>query len=248
MLAVSGGPDSLALCDVLAQLREELRLELLVASVDHGLRPEAREEVFKVGTFCEELGLPFRQVVVTVESEGGLQAAARRARYAALRRLAAGEFGPGALIATGHHRDDRAETVLLRLLRGTSLEGLHVLPARQGDLLRPMIRASREDVLMHCKRRGLTPVADPSNDNRNFLRVRVRQELIPLLEDMAPGIVASLNSLADEAGRLDEPLGLNREQRRQLRRALADRRSAIDLPLPSGLRLLRSTHPDSGEE
>jgi tRNA(Ile)-lysidine synthase len=146
-----------------------------------------------------------------------------------LLQTAAGRFG-AELIATGHHADDRAETVLMRLLRGAGPRGLAVLPARSGGRVRPMIRARKADVLAHLERHAIDYVDDPSNQDRRFLRVRVRLELLPLLEALSPRIVEHLNALADqiEAGApprlLDangEPIVLGREQARQLRRAQA---------------------------
>lgn len=239
VVAVSGGPDSLALADVLASLRAELDLRLLVVAVDHGLRPESSDEVRQVAEFCAARGLAFEGVRVTVAGEGGLQAAAREARYGVLEDAATRHFGPGGLVATAHHADDRAETVLLRLLRGTSLEGLGVLAPREGRRIRPMIRARRADVLLHCERHELHPAHDPSNEDPRFLRTRVRREVLPLLTELSPGIVPCLNGLADEAQRLGGPTGLSREQRRQLRDALERPERGLDLPLPGNLRLVR---------
>jgi tRNA(Ile)-lysidine synthase len=102
------------------------------------------------------------------------------------------------VIATGHHADDRAETVILRLLRGAGPRGLAVLPPRAGDLVRPLIRARRGDIDAHLARHGIAHALDPSNANSRFLRVRVRRELLPLLADLSPGIVTHLCALADQ--------------------------------------------------
>lgn len=243
VVAVSGGPDSLALADVLSDSRKRWRkLRLLVVSVDHGLRSESAGECARVASFCQARDLPFTSVRVKVTGEGGLQAAAREARYAALEQAAEAHFGPDGLIATAHHADDRAETLLLRLLRGVSLEGLGVLPPRDGRRLRPMVRARRSDVLLHCQRHQLEPVLDPSNVDQRFLRVRVRTELLPLLVGLSPQVVDALNTLADEAGQLGQPTLLSRTQRRQLRDALENPALALDLPLARDLRLVRTRH------
>jgi tRNA(Ile)-lysidine synthase len=152
-----------------------------------------------------------------------LQARAREARYAALREAAAPH---DALIATAHHADDRAETVLLRLLRGAGPRGLAVLPASARDLIRPLLRATKRDVLAHIHRHRLDFAQDPSNADAAFLRVRVRHELMPLLSDLSPQIVRHLNALADalegtelpDLGELEEH-GLNRAQIREVLRA-----------------------------
>jgi tRNA(Ile)-lysidine synthase len=240
VVAVSGGPDSLALADVLADLRRKRSgLRLLVACVDHGLRQGSATEVERVRAFCAERDLAFVGLKVDVDGTGGVQAAARDARYRALEETAEAHFGSAGLIATAHHADDRAETVLLRLLRGVSLEGLGVLPPRHGRRIRPMVRATRQDVLLHCQRHGLDPVQDPSNEDPRFLRVRVRQELLPLLVNLSPQVVTALNTLADEAAQLEGPTLLTRTQRRLLRSALENPHLPFDLPLASGLRVVR---------
>lgn len=240
VVAVSGGPDSLALADVFAKLRDQWQsLRLLVVSIDHGLRPESAGEVRMVEHFCHARELPFLGMRVDVSGTGGVQAAAREARYAALERAADETFGPTGLIATAHHADDRAETVLLRLLRGTSLEGLGVLPPKDQRRIRPMLRANRSDVLVHCERHDLRPVSDPSNADRRFLRARVRSELVPLLQDLSPNVTAALNTLADEAALLGTPSLLNRTQRRLLRDALENPHHALDVPISEDLHLVR---------
>nr|MDQ3035052.1 tRNA lysidine(34) synthetase TilS [Myxococcota bacterium] len=114
VVAVSGGPDSMAMLDVVARLARELALDLSVASVDHGLRAEAADEIELARALATRLGLPFHALRVVVEPGGSIQAQARRARYDALRELA---VALGARrIAVGHTRDDQAETVLARLL------------------------------------------------------------------------------------------------------------------------------------
>jgi len=240
VVAVSGGPDSLALADVLGSLRPKWQhLQLLVVSVDHGLRPESQDECAHVERFCQTRELPFRSMRVDVTGSGGLQAAAREARYQALEAAADERFGPSGLIATAHHADDRAETLLLRLLRGVSLEGLAVLPPRDERRIRPMLRATREDVRIQCERHSLDPISDPSNTDPRFLRVRVRRELLPLLTELSPNITAALNTLADEASQLGAPTLLNRAQRRLLRDALEHPDRALDLPLLQDLHLVR---------
>lgn len=238
-VAVSGGPDSMALLEVLARLRERLGFELSAISLNHGLRAESAQEVELVGGFCHEKRVTFFSETLELVDGGNLQERAREARYRALWKIAQAKGGSEAYLATAHHKDDRAETVLMRILRGASLEGLSVLPPQSGRLLRPMIRASRWDVEQHVERHGIPFVTDPSNEKSRFLRVRVRRELLPLLRELGPGIAENLEQLADEAEQLDDALGLNREQRQQLRHALRNSASAVDLPLPGGLRLIR---------
>jgi tRNA(Ile)-lysidine synthase len=198
LVAVSGGVDSTALLHVLATLRSKIGHDLVAHGVDHGLRERAESELDGVEALASELEVPFARTVLRVAPGGNLQSRARDARLAALRD-AASRAG-ACCVATGHHADDRAETVLIRLLRGASPGGLAVLPPRAGDLVRPFIRARRADITAHLERHGLRVAHDPSNHDPRFLRARVRLELIPLLEQLSPGIVGHLNGLADDLG------------------------------------------------
>ncbi len=197
LVATSGGPDSQALLHVLAGLRGELDLELHAHGVDHGLRAHAGAELDLAEALARTLDVPFARTRVKVAAGGNVQARAREARFTAL-RAAARRFR-AKLIATAHHADDRAETVLLRLLRGTSLGSLGVLPLRDGDLVRPLLAARRRDVELHLERHGVPFATDPSNADPRFRRTRVRGELLPLLEHLNPRMVEHLNLLADEA-------------------------------------------------
>ncbi len=132
VVACSGGPDSVALVDVLGRLASDLGVTLLVASVDHGIRPEARAEVEGVAALAARLSLPFRALRVSVEAGTSPQARAREARYGALQELAKAEGARR--IAVGHTRDDQAETVLTRLLRGASIDGLSGIPRPAGAM------------------------------------------------------------------------------------------------------------------
>ena len=194
LAAVSGGGDSQAMLSVLARLAPTLGYRLSAHGIDHGLRAEAGAELDKAQALAKKVGVPFGRTQLMVARGGNLQARARAARYAALREVAAPDE---ALIATAHHADDRAETVLLRLLRGSGPRGLAVLAPRAQDVIRPLVRAGKRDVLLHLQRHCLDFAQDPSNQDASFLRVRVRREALPLLEQLSPQIVRHLNALAD---------------------------------------------------
>lgn len=237
VVATSGGPDSQALLDVLASLRGPLGLVLEAHGIDHGLREEAAAELALAESLAARLGIPFRKTALRVAEGGNLQARARTARYDALRSAA-----EGALIATGHHADDRAETVLLRLLRGAGPRGLAVLPPRSDDRIRPMLRARRADVLAHLERHRIPFATDPSNRSPRFLRTRVRHELLPMLEALSPQIVAHLCALADQLGPIvagDPAVTVPRATQDAMRRLLAHPTEAGEILLPGGLVLRR---------
>jgi tRNA(Ile)-lysidine synthase len=241
LVAVSGGPDSMALLHVLARLRPKLGHTLLAHGVDHGLREEAPRELDQAAGLADTLEVPFSRTRVKLADGGNLQARARSARMKALRGAAA-QLG-ACRIATAHHADDRAETVLLRLLRGAGPVGLAVLPPRSRDLVRPFVRASRQEIEQHLERHALPFSADPSNLDPRFLRVRVRHELLPLLCQLSPGIVGHLTALADrlEAKRPPAPdvgaymASLPRATRLALDALAASRSPTTRIRLPHGL-------------
>jgi tRNA(Ile)-lysidine synthase len=238
LLAVSGGGDSIAMLHVMARLAPSLGVGLFAHGVDHGLRAEASRELDLAGALATELGIEFTRSEISVALGGNLQARARVARYAELEARA--QAIGGAIIATAHHAEDRAETVILRLLRGTGLVGLGVLAPREGQLLRPMVRARRADILLHLARHELRYATDPSNENPRFLRVRVRNEILPLLAERSPSIVGHLCAIADDACQARdgdhlavEPLG--RRQRSALARAIEHRQLGFELPVGNGM-------------
>lgn len=245
LIAVSGGPDSQALLHVLARLAPRHRLRLFAHGVDHGLRPEAASELDLAAELARSLDVPFSRSRVKVAAGGNLQARARAARYDALARARARTGA--ALLATAHHADDRAETLLMRLLRGAGARGLAVLPPRADERIRPLLRARRSDVIAHVSRHALPHALDPSNENRRFLRVRVRREVLPLLESLSPRVVDHLTALADELCEGPQPplliadgapIPLGRAHLTAVRR-LMERRSASDRVLLPGGRELR---------
>jgi tRNA(Ile)-lysidine synthase len=176
-LAVSGGPDSLAL---LLLAHAALPGQIAVASIDHGLRPEAAGEVALVERITAERGIPFTPLKVSL-APGNVQARAREARYAALAQWALVE-GLGA-VATAHHADDQAETLLMRLNRGSGLAGLAGVRAAsridgsEVTLLRPLLGWRKAELAEVVAAAGITPAADPANTNPDFDRARLRMAL-----------------------------------------------------------------------
>lgn len=192
LCACSGGPDSTALLDALYRLHARLGLKLIVAAVNHGLRPEAAAECEQVRIFAEERGLPFH--LLQAELERPTQEAARRARMSLLEQCAAEQQCQR--IALGHTRDDQAETVLMRILRGSGARGLAAIPPVRLPFVRPLLDVSREEVLNYLRERRLPFLHDPSNWNPNYLRVRVRHDLLPRLRRENPRIDEALSRMA----------------------------------------------------
>jgi tRNA(Ile)-lysidine synthase len=187
LAAVSGGPDSVALLKILKRLSEQgYALTLAVAHLNHGLRgaESDRDEIF-VRDLCAFLKVPFfsrrTDIGEMVRRDGGsLEESCRRERYAFLADVRMKEGMDR--IALGHHLDDQAETVLMRLLRGSGPEGLRgMLPLRDGLYIRPLIDVTREEILAFLEREGAAFVEDSSNKGDRFLRNRIRRNLLPVL-------------------------------------------------------------------
>jgi tRNA(Ile)-lysidine synthase len=166
--------------------------------VDHGLRPEAADEIANAEALAQRLDVPFVTLRVTVPPGASRQAQARHVRYSALSACAR-ERG-AQRIAVGHTLDDQAETVLARLLRGASVEGLSGISPRRADgVIRPLIDARRAEVHAYAVRHGLPHAHDPSNRDPRYLRARVRHQLLPLLEQENPRLSEHLAALSEDA-------------------------------------------------
>ena len=180
-LAVSGGPDSLAMLLLAAAARPN---GVEAATVDHGLRPASRSEAEMVATLCEKLGVPHSTMAIEwdLPPKSAIQEQARTVRYGALAGWLR-ERGLSALL-TAHHVDDQAETMLMRLNRGSGVRGLAGMRRRAplpGDpeqlLLRPLLTWRRSELAQVCEDAGISPALDPGNDDARHERVRMRQAL-----------------------------------------------------------------------
>jgi tRNA(Ile)-lysidine synthase len=202
LVAVSGGPDSVALLDLLVLLQPRYGIELHVAHLNHMLRPEAVEEADFVRALAADRGLPITVGSADVRAIAAcdklsIEHAARNARRQFLLRTA--DAVDATRIALGHHADDRVETVLLRLLRGTGLNGLGGIRPVSIPFMRPLFDATRAQIMAYVEGRRLPYREDPSNRDPAFLRNRVRCELVPLLEDLRPGCKQAILRLSELA-------------------------------------------------
>ncbi len=221
VLAVSGGPDSMALLHGAARLvaSGQRAWRLRVAHLDHALRADSAADADFVRRAAEALGLACAvrrtDVGALSRAEGrSLEDAAREARYRFLEEMAPTD----ALIATGHTLDDAAETVLLNLLRGSGLAGARGMPARRGRVVRPLLAARRATLRALLDQAGLAYRLDPTNEDPVHLRNRVRGELLPLLDELRPGAVERIGQFArlaaDDDALLDEIASLELARRR----------------------------------
>ena len=210
VVGLSGGGDSVALLDAIVTLQESRGVRAIAAHLDHGLRPDSADDAGFCRSLSERLGVTFRSAVADVRARaaserGGIEQAARRERYEflyAVRR----ETGAAA-IAVAHTRDDQAETLLLRLLRGAGATGLGGMRPRRGRIVRPLLGVSRAEVRAHLRARGLGWREDPTNTDLKRVRNRIRHELMPYLEArfnpaLREGLARTAGLLADEAAHL----------------------------------------------
>ena len=204
VVAVSGGTDSTALALVLAELRDELGLVLHIAHFDHATRPkDAAADAQFVTDLANAIDAPVRIGKAKTAAKG--EEEARTARYEFLRRVA-NDLGATA-IATGHTRDDQAETVLLHLTRGAGLAGAAGMRPLRDGIARPLLVLSRADTTAICVAQSVVPREDPTNASLDFARNRIRRNVLPELERINPQVRANLARFAEIAGGADEALG-----------------------------------------
>ena len=210
VVAVSGGCDSVALLHILQVLEPRLKVKLHVASLDHGIRGEAgQRDLAFVGELAERWRIPYtlgRADVPQLAREQGLgmEAAARRARYDFLARVA-GEVGSNC-VAVGHHAQDQAETILMHMIRGSGTRGLQgmrivsPLPHHAGiRLIRPLLAVTRAQLESYCEENKLSFRQDDSNEDRSYRRNYVRHEIMPRLQQLNPDALGAFARLAESA-------------------------------------------------
>lgn len=183
VVATSGGPDSQVLLHALGALQTSMELTLWAVGIDHGLRSEAPAELDLAEALATQLGVPFARRRVTLRP-GNLMAEARRARYAALEEARL-EVGAQA-VAAAHTASDQAETLLMRLARGTSLRGAGGMAAHTPTLLRPLLEITREQVLAYAREHHIPYASDPTNVDGRFTRARIRHEVLGPLQRLSP--------------------------------------------------------------
>ncbi len=202
LVALSGGPDSVVLLHLLTQLRWSQKLTLFAVYINHGLRPRAaaREEDF-CSRFCDRLDVPLTIVRENIrrrarEERKSVEEAGRDFRYATFERLA--KELHCTRIALGHHADDRVETILFHLLRGTGRSGLIGMPVKRGKIIRPLFGLTKSDILDYVKRHRLKYCSDLSNIDAKYTRNFLRNTLLPLVEKrLNPNVRAALLNLSD---------------------------------------------------
>ena len=203
LCAVSGGRDSVCLLHYLCAVAPRYGFSVAAGHYNHHMRPTAQRDEDFVRDLCRQLQVPFYtdgcDVVAAARADGcGVEEMGRRLRYAFLENLA--DALGACRIATAHHMGDQAETVLLNLLRGTGAEGLSGIPAVRGRLIRPLLQTSREEIEAYLAEHGLGHVEDETNENLAFSRNRLRRNVLPELEKIAPALRRNIARTAQIVG------------------------------------------------
>ncbi len=245
LAACSGGRDSAVLLHALAELAASGRIRLAAATVDHGLRDDGGAVAARVERWCDALGVCWTGLTVTLDPAllraRGVEAAARDARRAAL--VAAADASDCEVVALGHHRQDQAETVLMRAVVGTGLRGLSAMRPRSGRFVRPLLVADPDHIEAFAVSHGIDWIEDPGNTEERFLRNRLRRRVLPVLvEEVGPAAVTQLARLADRCAADDEVLSsMAREHRRRAARGDGVSAAALEgLAAPLVVRMLAS--------
>lgn len=197
IVGVSGGADSVALLHCLNSIKSETGISLYACHINHNLRGEEslRDENF-VRRLCENLDIPLTVFSIDVkeglEKHESLEERARKLRYSCFEKLCEEKQ---AKLATAHTASDNAETVFLNILRGTGTKGLSGIPPVRGNIIRPLIRCTREEIEEYCTVNGLSYITDSSNLSDDYTRNRIRHHLIPLLKDFNPSLFTAVSRM-----------------------------------------------------
>ena len=207
ILAVSGGADSITLLHVMAQLREQLAIHLHIATLNHGLRPDAADDVAYVQRMAKSLNVSVSAEIVDVNQLSqtlgmGIEAAGRVARYDFFARVAR-QIG-ATTIATAHHADDQTETILMHIIRGAGIQGLIGMQPKAPypdypalTLVRPLLFVRRPEIEAYCDEHQLEPRHDATNQDTVFLRNNIRHAILPRMRELNPQIDRAFAQLAD---------------------------------------------------
>lgn len=205
VVACSGGPDSIALVDMLHRLACEHAVIPVVVHVNHRLRgTESQRDAKFVAQFCQARGLPYIILGGRILKTGNVQTQARDVRYAALTAVATHIGSP--LVVTAHHANDQAETVIMQLMRGSGPETLAGIPQRRAlskrvQVVRPLLHFTRDEIQDYCRNAKLKFIKDSSNKKLTYTRNWVRKKVLPLLAQHNPKIVEALCQVAQKCSK-----------------------------------------------
>ena len=208
VLGVSGRQDSMCMLDVLIHLKVELKFEIVVAHINHLIREEANQDELYVRGFCQKKQLEFYSKSIDVKkiahtNKIGTEEAGRKVRYEFFDEIAK-QTGANK-IAVAHNKNDKIETILMHLMRGSGILGLKGIEAKKGNLIRPLINCQRVEIEKYCEEKVLNPKIDKTNVENIYTRNKIRNILIPLIQkEFNPNIVETLNRLSELVAEEDE--------------------------------------------
>lgn len=201
VLAVSGGPDSMCMLDILNSLQKQIHFTIVVAHINHGLRKEAAEEEQYVKKYCEKNRIEFYVKRIDVKklahtNKIGTEEAGRIARYGFLEEIL--KKTNATKIAVAHNKNDKIETILLHTLRGSGLEGLKGIEIKRGNIIRPLLECERIQIEAYCQEKKLEPKIDLTNFENIYTRNKIRNIVIPYIQqEFNPNILKTLGRLSD---------------------------------------------------
>ena len=202
LIAVSGGPDSMCLLDILNKLKEKLNIKIAVVHVNHGIREEANEETEYIKNYCEKYNIKIyvkyeKVVELAKQNKIGLEEAGRKVRYDFFDEvLQETKFNK---IAIAHNMNDKVETILMNIIRGSGSLGLKgIEPKRENKYIRPLIEIERKDIEEYCSKNNLNPKFDKSNNDNTYTRNKIRNILIPFIKkEFNPNVIKGINNLSE---------------------------------------------------
>ena len=205
VLAVSGGPDSICMLDILKDIKNDekidMNFEIVVAHVNHMIRKEAEEDEKYVKKYCEENQIEFYSKSIDVQKMAnnnkiGLEEAGRKARYDFFDEIL--EKTNAQKIAIAHNKNDKVETVLMHILRGSGINGLKGIEPKRGKYIRPLIESERNEIEEYCDEKNLQPRIDKTNFENEYTRNKVRNLLIPYIQkEFNPNLIKTIDRLSN---------------------------------------------------
>ncbi len=210
VVAVSGGPDSISLLNILKEIKQEklLQIEIVVAHVNHKIRKQATEDEIYVKKYCEKNRIEFYSKSIDVpklahNNKIGLEEAGRKARYEFFNTIL--EKTNANKIAVAHNKNDKIETIFMNMLRGSGMEGLKGIEVKRDNIIRPLINCERIEIEQYCEQKQLNPRIDETNQNNNYTRNKIRNQLIPYIQkEFNPNIIETINRLSSLITQEDE--------------------------------------------
>ncbi len=210
VLGVSGGPDSITMLDILRQIQEEFDFEIVVAHINHMIRKEAIQDEEYVKKYCEKNSIEFfvkRIDVMSVANNRkiGTEEAGRFVRYdffdEVLKQTGSNK------IAIAHNKNDKIETIIMHLLRGSGLSGLKGIEPIRGNVIRPLIECERKEIEKYCDKNKLEPRIDKTNFENDYTRNKIRNIVIPYIEkELNPNIIETIDRLSEVVKKEDRYL------------------------------------------